>query len=199
VPTPPPSPPTSRDAIRGLASSWGLLLALGVVWILFGTFVLSYNFGSLLALVVLAGVTFTFTGITQALTAGLMKNWLWLHVVGGIVSILIGIIAFVWPRPTLLVLTGILAWFLAFKSIVDVIGALTNLGQPIWWERLILGILELLLGIWAAGYQGRSAFVFVNLVGTYAVLYGLAEIFAAFNLMLPRREADRASTARLLE
>ena len=51
-----------------------------------------------------------------------------------------------------------------------------------WWLGLILGVLELLLGIWAAGYPGRSLFVFVNLVGVYAIFYGFTELFAAFDL-----------------
>jgi hypothetical protein len=49
----------SRDAVRGLAGGWWLFLILGVLWILFGMFVLSYNVGSLLALAVFCGVTFS--------------------------------------------------------------------------------------------------------------------------------------------
>jgi uncharacterized membrane protein HdeD (DUF308 family) len=172
----------SRDAIRRLASSWWLFLILGVLWMLFGVFVLSYNVGSLLALAVFAGVTFVMTGITQVLAAGRVDSWKWLYLIGGVLSIIAGIMAFLWPGKTLLVLAGILAWFLVFKGIVDIVGALTAHGRPYWWLGLILGILELLLGIWAAGYPGRSLFVFVNLVGVYAIFYGFTELFAAFDL-----------------
>jgi uncharacterized membrane protein HdeD (DUF308 family) len=172
----------SRDAVRTLASSWWLFLILGILWILFGTFVLSYNVGSLLALAVFAGVTFLMTGITQVMSAGRVHAWRWLYLVGGALSIIAGIVAFVWPGRTLLVLAGILAWFLVFKGIVDVVGALASIGRPFWWVGLILGVLELLLGIWAAGYPGRSLFVFVNLVGVYAIFYGFTELFAAFDL-----------------
>jgi uncharacterized membrane protein HdeD (DUF308 family) len=172
----------SRDAVRGLASSWWLFLVIGILWILFGMFVLSYNVGSLLALAIFAGATFIMTGITQVLTAGRVEGWRWLWLVGGALSIIAGIVAFVWPGSTLLVLSVILAWFLVFKGIVDVVGALASVGRPWWWVTLILGVLELLLGIWAAGYPGRSLFVFVNLVGIYAVFYGFTELFAAFDL-----------------
>jgi uncharacterized membrane protein HdeD (DUF308 family) len=171
-----------RDAVRSLTRSWWLFLILGVLWILFGMFVLSYNVGSLLALAVFAGVTFVMTGITQVLAAGRVDSWRWLWVVGGALSIIAGILAFVWPGSTLLVLSVILAWFLVFKGIMDVVGALASIGRPWWWLTLILGIVELLLGIWAAGYPGRSLFVFVNLVGIYAVAYGFTELFAAFDL-----------------
>jgi uncharacterized membrane protein HdeD (DUF308 family) len=186
----------SPDALRGLADAWWLFLVLGILWILFGMFVLSYNVGSLLALAVFAGVTFIFTGVNQILTAGRMHSWQWLWVVGGALSILAGIIAFVWPGRTILVLAVILAWFLVFKGIVDVVGALASIGRPWWWLGLILGILELLLGIWAAGYPGRSLFVFVNVVGIYAIFYGFTEIFAAFDLRGIDRRLDRATPPR---
>ena len=44
----------SRDTVRGLARSWWLFLVIGILWILFGMFVLSYNVGSQLALAVVS-------------------------------------------------------------------------------------------------------------------------------------------------
>jgi uncharacterized membrane protein HdeD (DUF308 family) len=173
----------SRDAIRGVTGAWSLLLILGVLWILFGMFVLSYNVGSLLALAVFAGVTFLMTGVNQLLSSGRAEGgWRWLYIIGGVLSIIAGIIAFVWPGRTLVVISVVLAWFLVFKGIVDIVSALSNHGRRYWWVALILGILELLLGMWAAGYPGRSLFVFVNLVGIYAIFYGFTELFAAFDL-----------------
>jgi uncharacterized membrane protein HdeD (DUF308 family) len=186
----------SRDIVRGLTRNWWLFLLLGILWILFGMFVLSYNVGSLLALAVFAGVTFIATGITQVLAAGRVDSWKWLYLVGGALSIIAGIVAFIWPGSTLLVLSGILAWFLVFKGIVDTVGALASIGRPWWWVTLILGIVELLLGIWAAGYPGRSLFVFVNLVGIYAIFYGFTELFAAFDLRGLDRRLDRAASER---
>jgi uncharacterized membrane protein HdeD (DUF308 family) len=182
-----PMPETRPDAVRmqaiwGLARNWWLFLALGVLWILFGIFVLSYNVGSLLALAVFAGVSFIATGITQLLAASRVDSWRWLWLIGGVLSIIAGIITFAWPGRTLLVLSVLLAWFLVFKGIVDAISALANTHRDWWWVGLLLGIVEFLLGMWAVGYPGRSLFVFVNLVGIYAMFQGFTEIFAAFAL-----------------
>ena len=186
----------SRDVLRGVTGVWWLFLILGVLWILFGMFVLSYNAGSLLALAVLAGVTFIMTGINQILSSGRAEGgWRWLYIIGGALSIIAGIIAFVWPGRTLLVLSVVLAWFLVFKGIVDVVAALSNHGRPYWWLGLLLGSLELLLGIWAVGYPGRSLFVFVNLVGIYAIFYGFTEVFAAFDLRGLGRRLDQERPA----
>jgi uncharacterized membrane protein HdeD (DUF308 family) len=175
-----------------LTSSWWLFLILGVIWILFGMFVLSYNAGSLLVLAIFAGITFIMTGVNQLLSFGRVEGgWRWLYLVGGVLSILAGIIAFVWPGRTLLVISVVLAWFLVFKGIIDIVAAFTNHGRHMWWVTLILGILELLLGIWAAGYPGRSLFVFINVVGIYAIFYGFTEVFAAFDLRGLGRRLDR--------
>jgi uncharacterized membrane protein HdeD (DUF308 family) len=186
----------SRDAIRGVTGAWWLFLILGVLWILFGMFVLSYNAGSLLVLAIFAGVTFLMTGVNQLLSSGRVEGgWRWLFIIGGALSIIAGIIAFVWPGRTLVVISVVLAWFLVFKGIVDIVSAFTNHGRPYWWVTLILGILELLLGIWAAGYPGRSLFVFINLVGIYAIFYGFSELFAAFELRGLGRRLDRERPA----
>jgi uncharacterized membrane protein HdeD (DUF308 family) len=181
----------SPEALRGVAASWWLFLILGILWILFGMFVLSYNVGSLLALAIFAGVTFIMTGINQILAAGRVEGWGWLYLVGGVLSIIAGIVAFVWPGKTLVVISVVLAWFLVFKGIVDIVGAFSNHGRPYWWVTLILGILELLLGMWAAGYPGRALVVFVNLVGIYAIFYGFTELFAAFDLRGLGHRLDR--------
>ena len=186
----------SRDVLRGVTGVWWLFLILGVLWILFGMFVLSYNVGSLLALAIFAGVTFIMTGINQILTSGRAEGgWRWLYIIGGALSIIAGIIAFVWPGRTLLVISVVLAWFLVFKGIVDIVTALSNHGRPYWWVALILGILELLFGMWAVGYPGRSLFVFVNLVGIYAIFYGFTEVFAAFDLRGLGRRLDQERPA----
>jgi uncharacterized membrane protein HdeD (DUF308 family) len=186
----------SRDAVRGLTGAWWLFLILGVLWILFGMFVLSYNAGSLLVLAIFAGITFLMTGVNQILDSGRAEGgWRWLYLIGGALSIIAGIIAFVWPGRTLVVISVVLAWFLVFKGIVDIVGAFSNHGRPYWWIGLILGILELLLGMWAAGYPGRSLFVFINLVGIYAIFYGFTELFAAFDLRGLGRQLDRERPA----
>jgi uncharacterized membrane protein HdeD (DUF308 family) len=178
---------------RELGRSWWAFLLLGIVWVLFGMFVLSYRVGSLLALAVMAGVVFILSGIAELAAASRAPSWRWLYMVSGVLSVIAGVIAFIWPGITLFVLSVVLSWFLVVMGVVHVVGALAGPKRDWWWMTLLLGIAEFLLGAWAAGYPGRSLLVFVNLVGFYALIHGFTEIFGAFTLREVARRADRAA------
>ncbi len=187
---------SGRGAVaRELGRVWWLLLIVGIVWVLFGMFILSYRVGSLLALAVLAGITFIMGGIAELLTASRAPSWRWLHVLSGLLSIVAGIVAFIWPGMTLFVLAVVLSWYLVIMGVVHVVAALAGPKGDWWWMVLLLGIAEFALGIWAASYPGRSLLVFVNLVGIYALIHGFTEIFGAFALRGLGKEIERQANA----
>jgi uncharacterized membrane protein HdeD (DUF308 family) len=59
---------------------WWWFLLLGILWTLFGMFVLSYRVGSLTAVAVFVGVAFIFGGITQIQLAAWVFSWRWLFI-----------------------------------------------------------------------------------------------------------------------
>jgi uncharacterized membrane protein HdeD (DUF308 family) len=72
---------TVRAGVRDLSGVWWWSLALGVLWTLFGTYVLSYRVGSLAAVAALVGVAFLFGGLTQLMVAGRVQSWRWLFII----------------------------------------------------------------------------------------------------------------------
>jgi uncharacterized membrane protein HdeD (DUF308 family) len=52
----------------------------------------------------------------------------------------------------------------------------------LWWLTMSAGILQILLGIWAMGYPGRSAALLILWIGIGAVIRGIAEIATAFHV-----------------
>ena len=176
---------------RELGQSWWVFLLLGIVWVLFGLFVLSYRVGSLLALAVMAGVVFILSGVAELAAASRAPTWRWLYALGGVLSVIAGVIAFIWPGITLFVLSVVLSWFLVVMGVFHVVGALAGPKRDWWWMTLLLGVAEFLLGAWAAGYPGRSLLVFVNLVGFYALIHGFTEIFGSFALRDAAKQAAR--------
>jgi uncharacterized membrane protein HdeD (DUF308 family) len=180
---------------REVGRSWWVFLLLGIVWVLFGMFVLSYRVGSLLALAVLAGTVFILSGVAELAAASRAQSWRWLYVAAGALSVIAGLIAFIWPGITLFALSVVLSWFLVVMGVVHVVGALAGPKRDWWWTTLLLGVAEFLLGAWAAGYPGRSLLVFVNLVGFYALIHGVTQIFGAFTLRELAKDAERPPSA----
>jgi uncharacterized membrane protein HdeD (DUF308 family) len=180
-----------RSGVRDLSSVWGWFLALGVAWTLFGTYVLSYRVGSLAAVAALAGVAFLFGGVTQLAVATRAQSWRWLFIIAGILGIAAGILTFVWPAITLYVLAILVAWYLIIFGVIHLVDALAGPKLSYWWTQLLLGIAELALGVWAVRSWQRSLFTLVTLVGVWAVVYGVAEIFAAFSVRQTGKRAER--------
>jgi uncharacterized membrane protein HdeD (DUF308 family) len=191
-----PSGEGPLEVARRFGAKWWVFLVLGIAWVLFGLFVLSYRVGSLLALAVFAGVAFIMSGVAELTVASRAGGgWRWFYLLAGILSVIAGVIAFIWPGITLFVLSVVLSWFLVVIGIFHVVGALMGPKRDWWWTTLLLGVAEFLLGAWAAGYPGRSLLVFVNLVGIYALIHGFNEIFSAFTIRELGRRAGRVERA----
>jgi uncharacterized membrane protein HdeD (DUF308 family) len=180
-----------RTGVREMSRIWWWYLILGIAWVWYGMFVLSYRVGSLTAVAALVGVAFLFGGVSQLIVAGRVESWRPLYIVVGILAIAAGIMTFVWPDITLYVVSILVAWFLIVFGIMHLVGALTGLKVPWWWTQLLLGIAELVLGVWAIRSWERSLLTFVTLVGVWAIFTGVNEIFAAFSLREVGKGAER--------
>jgi uncharacterized membrane protein HdeD (DUF308 family) len=184
-----------RDTVRAesrkvTAVSWGFL-ALGVIWVCYGMFVLSYRVGSLAAVAALAGVAFLFGGVSQLAVVSRVHEWRWLFIVSGLLAVTAGIVAFVWPGVTLFVMSVLVAWYLLVFGIIHLVSALAGPKLAWWWTQLVLGIAELGLGVWAVRSWEHSLVMLLTLVGTWAIFYGVSEIFAAFSLRLVAKRTER--------
>jgi uncharacterized membrane protein HdeD (DUF308 family) len=177
--------------VRDLSAIWWWFLCLGVAWTGFGTYVLSYRVGSLAAVVALVGVAFLFGGVSQLVVASRVQRWRWLFIIAGILGVAAGILTLVWPAITLYVVAVLVAWYLIIFGIIHLVGALAGPKLGYWWTQLLLGVAELVLGIWAVGSWQRSLLTLVTLVGVWAIFHGVAEIFAAFSIRETGKGAQR--------
>ncbi len=168
------------SALRGASSLWWLTLVLGIIWTIYGMFVLSLRPTTVWSLAILIGFGFIFGGVAQIVVAARVDSWKWLFYTGAVLSIIAGIVAFAWPGMTLRVMSIFLAWLLVFGGIFSIVSAFVGPKRDWWWVAIIVGVLEFILGLWAIGTPARELLLFVNLVGIWMVFYGVGEIFHAF-------------------
>ena len=176
-----------RAGVRDLSGIWWWFLLLGILWTLFGMFVLSYRVGSVAAVAAFVGVAFLFGGITVLALAAWVPGWRWLFIVVGILAVAAGIMTFAWPDITLYVVSVFVAWYLIVFGIIHLVSALAGPRLAWWWTQLLLGVAELVLGVWAIRSWERSLLTLVTLVGVWAIFHGVSQIFGAFSL----REVDK--------
>ncbi len=162
---------------------WPVLLALGIAWVLFAVAVLAFHVQTLTALAAFAGATFVAAGLTAVIGAStLERGRRWPMVVVGLAGVGLGVVPLVWPEPSLYFLAVLIGSFLVVSGVAHFVRALFHTAERYWWVGSVLGISEFLIGAWAAAYPGRSLTVFASLLGIYALVRGVLEIFGAFAL-----------------
>jgi uncharacterized membrane protein HdeD (DUF308 family) len=181
----------ARTGVREVTAIWWWYLILGILWTGLGMFVLSYRVGSLAVVAALVGTAFLFGGIAQLVEASRARGWRWLYIVAGILGVVAGILTFFWPGVTLYIVSILVAWYLIVFGVVHLIGALAGPKLAWWWTGLLLGIAELVLGVWAVHSWQRSLWTLVTLVGVWAIFHGVNEIFAAFAIRQTGRRAEQ--------
>jgi uncharacterized membrane protein HdeD (DUF308 family) len=181
----------ARTGVREVTAIWWWFLILGILWTGLGMFVLSYRVGSLGVVAALVGVALLYGGIAQLVVASRVRSWRWLFIVSGILGVATGILTFVWPGVTLYVVSILVAWYLVVFGTVHLIGALAGPKLPWWWTGLLLGVAELVLGVWAVHSWQRSLFTLITLVGVWAIFHGVNEIFGAFAVRQIGRRAEQ--------
>jgi uncharacterized membrane protein HdeD (DUF308 family) len=120
-----------------------------------------------------------------------VQSWRWLFVVAGILGMAAGILTVAWPGITLYVVSILVAWYLVAFGVMHLVGALAGPKLAWWWTQLLLGVAELVLGVWAVRSWQRSLFTLMTLVGVWAIVHGVNEIFAAFSVRETGRQAER--------
>jgi uncharacterized membrane protein HdeD (DUF308 family) len=113
----------------------------------------------------------------------LERNW-WLVALRGVLAILFGIVAFIWPSITL---TALVILFGAY-ALVDGIFAIASgvfgwaLSGASRWFLVLGGIAGVIVGLIAFFYPNVTAVALLYLIGAWAIVTGAFQIVAAIQL-----------------
>ncbi len=181
-----PTFPTGRPMLHALAQAWWLVLLRGIVAILFGVLAFVWPALTLFTLVLLYGAYALVDGVialVAAFTGRARPIPTWWLIVVGLCGIGAGIVTFLWPGITALVLVLFMAGWAIVHGIFEIIGAI-QLRKEIddeWW-LILAGALSIIFGVLVFAAPGAGALALVWLIGTYAILFGILLIGLSLRL-----------------
>jgi uncharacterized membrane protein HdeD (DUF308 family) len=109
------------------------------------------------------------------------RTW-WVFLIGGLASILFGILAFINPGIALLVLAMFFVAAILVDGIFNVIGSLQNREKDGWWVMLLIGLLGIAVGGYALLNPPVSMLAFVFLVALEAIVLGVFLVMLGYKV-----------------
>ena len=111
------------------------------------------------------------------------KTEWWLILIRGLFLLFFGFFALFWPGMTLQVLILIFSLYIAVDGVVNIIRGILSIGKKnsLWFLTLVLGLLEVLVGIYVFRHPGITLYVFMILIGAAFVARGVLEIILIFD------------------
>jgi uncharacterized membrane protein HdeD (DUF308 family) len=180
------APADVREAVRTMGEAsryWWILLVTGIGWILFSIIVFRFDWTSVSSISIVFGCVLLAAGISEFfLIAGATRGWKIAHALLGVAFVVIGVIAFIHPGNTFAALAAVLSFYFIFKGTFDVVVAFSSRDYDLWWLTLLIGIVQILLGFWAAGDFGRKTILLIVWVGAAALIRGISQIITAFTI-----------------
>ena len=183
--------------LEHLGRNWSWVVLRGVAAVLFGVLAFAWPGITLAALVIVWGAYAFADGILALVAAYRVRDQgkpFWSLVIVGLLGIAAGIVTFIWPGMTaLLLLMFIAAWALVM-GIFQIVAAI-RLRKEIRNEWLLglSGVLSVLFGIIMFVQPGAGALAVIWVIAAYAVVFGILLIW--LGLRLKTRSEQRTATA----
>lgn len=110
----------------------------------------------------------------------LARNWWWVGL-RGLLAILFGVAAFVWPALTLVMLVLIFGAYALVDGIMAVVAGWMHRPGGGWWT-ILEGLFGIAVGLLTFFWPGITAIVLLYFIAGWAVVTGVFEIVAAIRL-----------------
>ena len=169
-----------------MARNWWMLLIRGIVAILFGIAVLLAPGIALTVLVLLWGAYALVDGVFAIIAGfrgrGTNRNW-WVTILEGLVGVIAGIIAFLMPGITALVLLYIIAAWAIITGVLEIWAAIQlrkEIEGEIWLG--LGGLASIVFGVLLFLFPGEGILAVLALLAAYAIAFGVLMIILAFRL-----------------
>lgn len=112
----------------------------------------------------------------------------WLIGLRGVLAVIFGILAFIWPGLTAVALVFMFAAYAILDGILTIASAIrTREANDRWWLGLLEGVVSIAAGVIAFLFPTLAAVTLLFVIAIWAIITGLLELAAAIRL---RREIE---------
>lgn len=189
------------ETAKEVLDLWWLWLVRGALAILFGIMAWAWPGATVATLIWIMGAYVIIDGVLSII--GFFRNgdlsWTRriLLLVWGVLEIIAGIALWVAPglgAITLMVIFGVWAMLTGMYLLVSAFTHDGHMMSP--WLQALIGILGVLVGIYLVIEPGRGAVASIWVIGATAIIYGIFQILASFNIRSARNKLeDRLAAA----
>src|SRR5262245_15381774 len=185
----------TSDAAKQVARNWWVLLLNGALLVVAGFLIFSIDW-TVRELATFIGALFVFQGLMEALTTGIDARVRQANVITGLLSVAAGVLIIVWPQPGLLAVAIVLGAWLIVAGTIAIAGSFAAREVlPNWWLLLIIGLLEIPLGVLALANPGATLAALITVAGIWAIAVGVMRIVLAFEVKRLPSYVDQAFDA----
>ncbi len=173
------------ETVKSAVKNWWISLVLGVLFVIFGIWMLFTPFESYVAMSILFSILMFVSGrmeISIAATNKMLPDRGW-YITSGVLDILIGMFLMFMPQAAVVFFVYFVAVWLIFKG-AAAIGYAMNLNRlgVNSWGLLVLGIVVILLSFWFC-LSPLSGVIFIATLMSMAFIgYGIFRIMLAFKM-----------------
>jgi len=112
----------------------------------------------------------------------LSRNW-WAVLLRGICAVIFGLAAFAWPGITLALLILFYGAYVLVEGIFAVVSSFGRTKDSKFpWSMFLVGLVSIAVGLITFVWPGLTALALLYLIGAWAIVRGIFEIVAAFEL-----------------
>lgn len=170
--------------IDSVPHHWWTFGLRGLAAVIFGILAFAWPGLTLTTLVLLFGAFVLINGVMAILSAIRSKgNHLWVLLLEGVIGIVAGLLVFIWPGLTAVLLLYIIAAWAIMSGVLEIVSAVrlrTIIEHE--WAWIISGALSIVFGCIAVARPGAGALAVVWLIGAYAILFGITLFFVAWRI-----------------
>lgn len=180
-----------------LSRHWWYFLVRGLAAVVFGVLAVGWPGVALMTLVIVFGVFALIDGIFAAAAGiaavGAESRW-WALLLAGLAGIAVGVLTFLWPHMTGLVLLYVIAAWAVATGVFEIAAAI-RLRRAITGEWLVAfyGVLSIFIGTVLFAFPGDGAIGLAWLIGVYALVIGVLQIILSVRLRGLKKEIEKTA------